>query len=143
MQLLSHTQLELRGIILTRPGENVSTSQGRMGNDSPLTLMGERYAEKFAASMKMIMEMQEFHGRRPTIWSASSTSARQFCANLADLGLEIVQLPALNDLSFGIAEGMTYPEFAQRWVSYLLQLISQLISLLLASQVSLGVQSTP
>ncbi|CAM9141720.1 unnamed protein product [Phaeothamnion confervicola] len=111
-QLLSNTQLALRPIILTRPGESLSTSQGRLGMDTSMTPQGGLYAKKFCET---VHELALTRGFRPVVWASDMLSARQMVQPLVDRGYEVVHLPALNDLNAGAMSGLTYEQFAAKY----------------------------
>lgn len=127
IQLLSHTQLELRGIILTRPGESTDSGLGRLGGTSGLTPHGQMYAMKFAETVKMValglhkadpLEVdvtQDLSECDFMVWSAASRDVTEFVQPMKDMGMNVIQLSCLNDMSFGLMEGLTYSQFAERF----------------------------
>jgi hypothetical protein len=138
-QLLSHTQLALRSIVLTRPGESVSSSLGKLGGLSGLTVQGSLYAQRFAQVLAGLLANEttdsgtgsstgscgsnSFSSSSSSgdsdsgdsgsvssttdslaecaVWAAASPAASEFVAPLASLGVEILQLAALNDIAYG------------------------------------------
>ncbi|CAM9724060.1 unnamed protein product [Chrysoparadoxa australica] len=110
VELLSHTRLTLRPIILTRPGE---TSGGlELGGNRGLSPFGSMYAEKFAETMVNLQKQRL--GGPLVVWASGKVAARQFVAPLAKNGIEILQLEALNDLNVGDLDGYSYAEFAEK-----------------------------
>ncbi|CAM9920885.1 unnamed protein product, partial [Choristocarpus tenellus] len=56
MQLMNSMRLSLRPIMLTRCGECEFETQGRIGGDSPLTAVGQLYAEALAEGIIQVSE---------------------------------------------------------------------------------------
>jgi hypothetical protein len=139
-QLLSHTQLALRSIVLTRPGESVSSSLGKLGGLTGLTVQGSLYAQRFAQVLAGLLATESSDSSSSdttvssssdsdsgnntsnrsdssisssssdsssdslaecAVWAAASPAASEFVAPLAGLGVEILQLAALNDIAYG------------------------------------------
>jgi hypothetical protein len=130
-QLLSHTQLALRSIVLTRPGESVSSSLGKLGGLTGLTVQGSLYAQRFAQVLAGLLATESSDSSSSdtsvsssnnsssssisssssdstsdslaecAVWAAASPAASEFVAPLARLGVEILQLAALNDIAYG------------------------------------------
>ncbi|CAF4209066.1 unnamed protein product [Rotaria sp. Silwood2] len=95
-----------RTIYLTRHGESEMNVQQRIGGDSPLSPAGETYTEVLGQyiAKENITDL--------IVW----TSERQQAINTArKINAPKEQLKALNGISAGMFEGLTYREVAERY----------------------------
>lgn len=101
-------------VVLVRHGQTEYNREGRWqgsGSDVPLNDAGRDEADRVAASLA-----DRFDGRIAAVYTSDLERARGTARILAErLGLEVVDEPALRELSHGIWEGRTHAEVEARW----------------------------
>eukprot|EP00250_Pteridium_aquilinum_P003941 c14203_g1_i1 orf=119-2296(+) len=101
---LVNTHTNPRPIFLTRPGESLGSVQNLVGGDQNLSEMGERYGKVFANFVNERLKGEE----TASIWT--STLKRTIATAQHLVQFPKVQWRALDDISAGICDGMTYEE---------------------------------
>jgi probable phosphoglycerate mutase len=101
-------------IVLVRHGQTDYNREGRWqgsGADVPLNDAGRAEAARVAAALA-----ERFAGRVAAVYTSDLERARETAAILAArLGLEVIDEPALRELSHGRWEGLTHAEVLERW----------------------------
>ncbi|ETO30938.1 hypothetical protein RFI_06184 [Reticulomyxa filosa] len=109
LYFLMHINLKRKTIFLTRHGESEFDVSGKIGGDSPLTILGKTYAEEMA---EWVSKQPEFGDKddRMRIWCSAMKPAMQTAdiVKKYDSDLVIYQWKALNDLDGGVCEGKTH-----------------------------------
>ena len=101
-------------IVLVRHGQTEFNREDRWqgsGSDVPLNDAGRAEALQLAAALA-----ERYAGRVAAVYTSNLERARETARIVADrLGVEVVDEPALRELSHGRWEGLTHEEVLTRW----------------------------
>lgn len=123
MEFLVNFHLAERQIWMTRNGESEDDQVRRIGQHSPLTAAGHRYAQsvtRFIESQRSAWEQDRqisLRQRMPKlrVWTSMMTQALQTAQPLLSAGYNVRNSPLLNDLHAGKMAGMTFEEIQLRY----------------------------
>ncbi|MCO5603104.1 hypothetical protein L7F22_057249 [Adiantum nelumboides] len=105
---LVNTHTNPRPIFLTRPGESLGSVQNLVGGDKNLSVAGERYSNLFANFVNERLKTE----CTASVWT--STLHRTITTVQHVTQFPKVQWRALDDISAGICDGMTYDEIKSK-----------------------------
>lgn len=104
--LLMNTHIIPRRIFLTRHGESEYNTLGKLGGDSPLSALGECYADILP---QFVAQQMRRHRAEPEMVVWTSTLQRTIQTS-AKLPFPAIRSRALDEINAGIFDGMTYEE---------------------------------
>lgn len=105
LYFLSNISITPRPIWLTRHGESEFNVQGLIGGDSGLSHKGDRYSHALAAFID-----EHYPPEVPlTVWTSTLKRTR---ATAKHLGRRIIQWKALDEISAGVCDAMSYEDIA-------------------------------
>ncbi|KAJ9069155.1 Fructose-2,6-bisphosphatase [Entomophthora muscae] len=96
-----------RNIFISRHGESVYNTQGKIGGDSELSPQGQLYAEALPKLISTHLKTQKLR-----VWTST---LRRTIATGAKLPYPKLQWKSLDELDAGVCDGLTYEEIAERF----------------------------
>jgi len=113
VSFLMNLHITPRPIYFTRHGESLFNIENRVGGDPDLSERGYKYAERLGRFFKEEKERGKLNERTNIL--TSTLKRAMTTANSIDIGKKPLYLKALDELSAGVCDGMTYEEIAEKF----------------------------
>ena len=117
MSYLHNLNLASRQIWITRHGESVDNTNGRIGGDSDITVRGTVYSKaltRFITHQKTHLDQRpEYKDHNFCVWTSMLKRGVQTAQFFDDDEFEVKHWRLLNELNPGSLEGMTYDQIKQ------------------------------
>ncbi|KDO28339.1 hypothetical protein SPRG_06578 [Saprolegnia parasitica CBS 223.65] len=111
MFLMANLQIRPRPIWLSRHGQSMYNTQGKIGGDSLLSPHGAMYAQQL--DKFIIANYPE--DTRLSVWTSTMARTGQTVERIAARGRTVVKWKQLDEIDAGICDGLTYPQVAERY----------------------------
>ncbi|OQR84984.1 6-phosphofructo-2-kinase/fructose-2,6-biphosphatase [Achlya hypogyna] len=111
MFLMANLQIRPRPIWLSRHGQSMYNTQGKIGGDSLLSPHGAQYA----AQLDKFINAHYPEDTRLSVWTSTMARTGQTVERIAARGRTVVKWKQLDEIDAGICDGLTYPQVAERY----------------------------
>ncbi|OQS07677.1 6-phosphofructo-2-kinase/fructose-2,6-biphosphatase, partial [Thraustotheca clavata] len=111
MFLMANLQIRPRPIWLSRHGQSMYNTQGKIGGDSLLSPHGAQYAQQ----LDKFIAAHYPEDTRLSVWTSTMARTGQTVERIAARGRTVVKWKQLDEIDAGICDGLTYPQVAEMY----------------------------